>query len=140
MSTALLNFIPLKLVNPIPSWNFVFSYFFQRPKFQVQREGVKSWDFELYDFWRHKLKQLIRIVSTSGRYQFSKVLGDLSHWWSSYRSFSEIQKCSCDEVFAELPNSQIIFRGHYIIDQRVHSRTFRLWPPFHRYMIKVKGF
>lgn len=26
MSTALLNFIPVKLVNPNPSWNFVFSY------------------------------------------------------------------------------------------------------------------
>ena len=132
MSTALLNFIPVKLVNPNPSWNFVFSYFFQWWK--IRAKWVESWDFELRDVtWRHKLKQLIRIVSTSGRYQFLKVLGDLSHWWSSYRSFSEIQKCSCVEVFVELPNSQIIFRGHYIIDQRVHSRTPRndyIWPVF----------
>jgi len=103
MSTALLNFIPVKLVNPNPSWNFVFSYFFQWWK--IRAKWVESWDFELRDVtWRHKLKQLIRIVSTSGRYQFLKVLGDLSHWWSSYRSFSEIQKCSCVEVFVELPN------------------------------------
>ena len=145
MSTALLNFIPVKLVNPDHSWNFVFSYLDifsneENSKFKVEK-CLESWDFELCDVrWRHKLNQLIRIVSTSGQYQFSKVLGDLSHWWSSYRSFSEIQKCSCDEVFVELTNSQIIFRGHYIIDQRVHSRTPRNDPYDIRLVIEyVKG-
>ena len=143
MSTALLNFIPTKLTNLNPSWNFVFWNFFHRiqipsstcnhsnwsnncnhcsnhysnhfinhfdyhcshfsnhwdctlsklkllqssqQSFRLQAEQVENLNFVIDDVtWRHKLKQLIRILSRSGRYQFTKVLGDLSHWWSSYR-------------------------------------------------------
>ena len=53
MSTALLNFIPVKLVNPNPSWNFVFSYLDifsneENSKFNVK--GLKFLKVEILNF------------------------------------------------------------------------------------------